>query len=677
MKIYNLILLLIASLLFCCTKKNERSLQLIPNNDSLSVYLAEGKNVELSYYNRDKNNRKALQILVKRPNDSTNREHLLKVSWNFFFIKKWEDLKTTAILVSKRAKEKKDTLHIAGSYRCMGAYYENTSQNDSAFFYYLKAKKHFGKLKNNREICRSLQDLAMVQCYSNDYWGSELSLINALKIAKKDKLVNDQYFINMLIGINSCGLKNYGKAVEYHTKALNILLENDGIKHNNDVANCLSNIGTSYMYNGNFKESVAFFEKALKEYDHKKKTPDIYTYTLNNYANSKIQLGNLLGVKDTLFKVSKIMDSTGIDQGRNFNKMFISEYYASVKDTINSIIYAKEAVQVSKEFNAPDDILRCLKQLSKVDPSNALKYATEYIKVSDSMQLLERKTRNKFAKIAYETEEITNEKETAVYQKYIFLGVAILVFIVGLLLVMVISQRTKQKELQFTQEQQKNNEEVYQLIQSRQSKINEGRHTEKQRIARDLHDGIMNRLAATRLNLHALNENSDRETIKKCLPFIDGIQNIEKEIRNIAHDLNKDVFSNTNSFTIITESLFEEQRVVSQIKCHLEIDPEINWDQIEGSLKIDIYRIFQEALNNTNKHAHANNIVASILKKEHHLLLEIYDDGIGFSLNGKKKGIGLQNIYSRVKAFNGTVDIKSKKDEGTALIITIPIKSNT
>jgi len=293
------------------------------------------------------------------------------------------------------------------------------------------------------------------------------------------------------------------------------------------------------------------------------------------------------------------------------------------------------------------------------------------------MQLLERTTRNKFAKIAYETEEITNEKETAVHQKWIFLGVAILVSIVGLLLVMVIFQRIKQKELQFTQEQQKNNQEIYQLIASQQSKINEGRHTEKQRIARDLHDGILNRLAATRLNLHILDENSNRETINKCLPFINGIQNIEKEIRNIAHDLNKDVFSNTNSLIIIIESLFEEQRTISNIKCHLEIDPAINWDQIEGSLKIDIYRIFQEALNNTNKHANAQNIVASILKRKGILLMEIYDDGIGFSLNGTKKGIGLQNIYSRAKAFNGKIEIKSKKDEGTALIITIPIKSNT
>ena len=187
-------------------------------------------------------------------------------------------------------------------------------------------------------------------------------------------------------------------------------------------------------------------------------------------------------------------------------------------------------------------------------------------------------------------------------------------------------------------------------------------------------DGIMNRLASTRLNLHILNEKSDTLTIKKCIPFINGIQNIEKEIRNIAHDLNKDVFVNTDSFLAVVDSLFEEQKKLFKTNCHLEIEKKINWDDIESSKKIHIYRIMQEALNNINKHAKANNIVASILDHDKYLLMEVFDDGIGFSVNRKKKGIGLQNIYARTKAFKGIIEIKSFKEIGTTLIITIPKK---
>jgi copper chaperone CopZ len=72
----------------------------------------------------------------------------------------------------------------------------------------------------------------------------------------------------------------------------------------------------------------------------------------------------------------------------------------------------------------------------------------------------------------------------------------------------------------------------------------------------------MNRLASTRLNLHKLSEVNDANTVKKSLPFIAGIQDIEKEIRNIAHDLNKDIFINTDSFRVIVESLFSEQKTI-------------------------------------------------------------------------------------------------------------------
>jgi DNA-binding protein H-NS len=68
--------------------------------------------------------------------------------------------------------------------------------------------------------------------------------------------------------------------------------------------------------------------------------------------------------------------------------------------------------------------------------------------------------------------------------------------LVGILLFIIIHQRTKQKEMRLLQDQQKANEEIYQLIQNQQTKIDEGRQIEKKRIAQDLHDGIMNRSLA-------------------------------------------------------------------------------------------------------------------------------------------------------------------------------------
>ena len=82
---------------------------------------------------------------------------------------------------------------------------------------------------------------------------------------------------------------------------------------------------------------------------------------------------------------------------------------------------------------------------------------------------------------------------------------------------------------------------------AQKAKEDEARQTEKKRIARELHDGIMNKLSSTRLNLAILSKKTDTETIQKCLTYINQINQIETDIRNISHDLNQDVFQEEDS----------------------------------------------------------------------------------------------------------------------------------
>ena len=634
--------------------------------------IKEGGNRQISYSKRKFFNEMALGML-KVKNDSIGREQLYEIGLNYFNMHDLKQLKIVAQTLSIKSVEKSDENHLAQSFRLFGLYYEKRSINDSAFYFYEKAGKVFKAKKNDLELCKNYLDKAYVQSYVNDFLGSDQSLIKALKIAKIGEFKESIYLIYWALGNNSFELGDEVKAIEYYEKALYYFKIN-GLKKDTTSASCEVNIATSLSNLEEFDKSVQLFQKILQQTDLAVKSPTTYCFVLDNFAKTKFKMGQFDKIENYYLKASKIRDSLRIEQGSNLNQLYLSEYYAATKDSAKAKKFAHKAYELSKSFRAPKDMLLCLKQLAKVEPKNALKYSQDYIRISDSMQQLERESRNKFAKIAYETEEITNEKEAAVHQKWIFLGVSVLILIIAVLLYVTFSQRAKQKELQFLQGQQKSDEEIYQLIQVQQAKIDEGRSMEKKRIARDLHDGIMNRLASTRLNLHKLSEVDDANTVKKSLPFIAGIQDIEKEIRNIAHDLNKDIFINTDSFRVIVESLFSEQKKLFKTKCHFEVDKSINWDLIESNKKIHIYRIMQEALNNINKHAYARNIIASIHDRENDVLLEIYDDGVGFSFNEKKKGIGLQNIFSRTKAFNGAVDIISDQGAGTTLIITIPKK---
>jgi signal transduction histidine kinase len=82
----------------------------------------------------------------------------------------------------------------------------------------------------------------------------------------------------------------------------------------------------------------------------------------------------------------------------------------------------------------------------------------------------------------------------------------------------------------------------------------------------------------------------------------------------------------------------------------------------------------QESLQNINKYANAKNVSVNLIKDAENVHLTILDDGVGFDVDKKSKGIGLQNIASRVTSCQGTFDIKSKKGKGTSITIDIPIE---
>jgi signal transduction histidine kinase len=656
-------------LLFCCSKSKRFSIR--NSKDSTLVFIQKAENIKTPYHLRVIYTKKAVANLLRQTNDSMNSDRLIKMSRNFYKLNSWNELKETSRLLKERNTKKRDDYFIAQSYRWTGVFYENMSLNDSAYYCYLKAEKIFKKLHNYEQLCEIYRDEALIKYYTNDYLGSDEVLIKALKIAKKLNLIDKQVLIYMSLGSNASSLNEFDKAYEFFERALSLI---NNFKLGNDLLlTCLNHIGFVFYQKEEFYKSITIYEKAIQSINSPHENLEIYLKVLDNFAQSKVKLKSYEGVESLYLKTSFIRDSLNIDFGRNSNALFLSKYYELTNQNIKAKQFAQESYNLSKSYRNAGDILLSLKQLTKVDTINALKYCQDYIRISDSMQILERVTRNKFAKIAYETEEITNEKEQAIKQKWIFLSIAVLLLLVGILLFIIIHQRTKQKEMRLLQDQQKANEEIYQLIQNQQTKIDEGRQIEKKRIAQDLHDGIMNRLASTRLNLHVIAEKPSLENMKKCLPFIDGIQDIEKEIRNIAHDLNSNAFANKTSFIAVVESFIEEKKSISSSKYHLEIDMSINWEQIEGYKKIHLFRILQEAIQNIEKHAKAKNVIVSILKAESQFLIEIFDDGNGFSLKRKKKGIGLQNIFSRAKCCNGKAEVKSKENEGTTVIVRIPI----
>jgi signal transduction histidine kinase len=118
-------------------------------------------------------------------------------------------------------------------------------------------------------------------------------------------------------------------------------------------------------------------------------------------------------------------------------------------------------------------------------------------------------------------------------------GFVITFILVGLLFI-VRAQRARTRELLFKQAQQKANEEIFNLMMSQQSIIDESRYKEKKRLAQDLHDGVLGRMFGLRLNLDSLNSSTDPDAPQKRTELLNELKTIEQDIREISHDLNRE-----------------------------------------------------------------------------------------------------------------------------------------
>jgi signal transduction histidine kinase len=517
--------------------------------------------------------------------------------------------------------------------------------------------------------------MATAQGYENDFLGSELSAIKALNVLRDTQEKSKIYEAYNILGFVSNELKDYEKSLEYHTKALTLAKENN-LKNFNEVSSSLNNIGNVYQNQKKYKKAIETYEEALKDKSLIVYKPSLYGILLDNLAYSKFKLKDYSQLPGLFYKSLRIRDSLDIGIGIVNSKIHLSEYYYEKGDSIKARGFAREALEGSREIQNSRAILASLKQLGIVEPQKASIYSEEYIRINDSLQSAERKSKDKFARIEYETDEIIQQKDKLAEQNRNILFFFGLVVMIGILLFVIKNQRSKTKELMLKQAQQKANEDIYNLMLYQQNKIEEGRANEKVRIAQELHDGILGRLFGARLNLDSLNKRQDEEAIVSRNNYLVELKNIEQDIREISHDLNREKHALNNNFIGIVNNLIEQQETVSQAKVSFVVDMEIEWEKIENYIKINLYRILQEALLNINKYAQAENVRIEIIKQEKTLKLTVTDDGVGFSVSKKSKGIGLQNMLSRANACEATFDIKSKIGKGTTITVAFPLETN-
>ncbi|GAB1857223.1 hypothetical protein MHTCC0001_20590 [Flavobacteriaceae bacterium MHTCC 0001] len=570
-----------------------------------------------------------------------------------------------------------DSLIIAEANYKIGELYRYSYKVDSAYYYYYKAEKVFKKLNDKLKTAKTLYGIAVIQKDSKDLTGSELISIEAISLLDELEQNNEvrkyKSFLYNNLGLVFGELGMYNESISYYEEALKIKTSLDG-DNTATVDNSINNVALLYKKSGKYDLALKKYQEILSNENLVNDRPDFYALVLDNFAHTKYLLNDKKDLPELYFQALKVTDKANPDGGYNsiIINQHLASYYSDMLNTDSAKYYAYRAKEIAENYSK-DELLTSLLLLSKIEEGEeAAEHLKTYIKLNDSLQKAERKIRNKFARIRFETSQIEEENVRISRERFWLIVVSFILLIAALLIYVIISQRAKNKELVFERQQQEANEEIYNLMLGEHEKIEEARTLEKKRISEELHDGVLGRLFGTRLSLDSLNMNNTLQAVETRGQYIKELKVIEDDIRKVSHELNTDFVSGSGYIDIV-KTLVETQTKLYKLQYSLNFDDDIHWDAISNKYKIHIYRMLQEVLHNIHKHANANHVNISTKLKNNVICMAITDNGSGFDVNKAKSGIGIKNMNSRIKALEGELNITSKKGTGTTVKIEIPI----
>jgi PAS domain S-box-containing protein len=213
------------------------------------------------------------------------------------------------------------------------------------------------------------------------------------------------------------------------------------------------------------------------------------------------------------------------------------------------------------------------------------------------------------------------------------------------------------------------------------SQVINAQESERKIVSQDLHDSIGGKLTGIKYSLEKIISELEDVSVSfetSLKDILSIIQSTIEETQRITKNLHPSILDDLGLFAAIRETCREFREVYSdtQITNNFELDE----NEIPPSLKILIYRIVQEAINNVVKHSGADTLELSLASNKRIIELTIEDNGKGFNLqkvfqdNRHKRGLGLQTIRERTELFNGSLDIKSNREKGTTIRAKWPMQ---
>lgn len=638
--------------------------------DSISYWISEGRDIGQSLDFRKQSLLDAYLSIQSIKNDTLQAKYLSQVSAAYLSLDDSINFRNSNTETFNLAVRINDSVMQAESHWDLADYFSDKAVPDSAFYHFAAAQKIYNGLKDDFMAARMLYNMANVQADVKDYTGSEINTISAIELLKPLRKDIYLFYCYNLLGSISLEINEYDRALEYYETAITYL---DNVEEAGNLKQMSkNNIGVVYQEQGNHTKAIPLFKSFLEQTGLRRDEPLMYSRTLSNLVYSRFKIKDTAGIISLFNEAITIQDSINDINGIARTHYNLAEFYLEQKDTTLALVHAHEAKIYATESNNNQRLLQTLRLFTHLDPKNTYAYAEEYITLDDSLQREERRIRDKFARIRFETNEVLLNNQLLARQRQLWIGIASGLLLLAIAAFIIINQIRRNQKLQFQRKQQESNQEIFNLLLSQKGKLEEGKHLEQRRVSEELHDSILSQMLGIRLVLTALNGKTDDGAITKRAELLKKLQELEEEIRTISHELNAASYQKIHNFMGSIQDLLESFKSSSKINFEFIYDSEVDWDQLNGDIKINLYRIVQEILQNCVKHALAQNISLRFAFFNEMLDFSISDDGKGFDVSKAKRGIGMKNIASRLDKIGGTWNIDSKIGQGTKISIEVP-----
>lgn len=465
---------------------------------------------------------------------------------------------------------------------------------------------------------------------------------------------------------------NLEKAAETYRKAELLYRQ---LKDTSGISMILNESGVVYEYKADYREALARYSSSL---DLAKSRGDSLgvSYALSNIAGVNViekkydaaeqnllralsirrQLGDSFAIAHTFFDLGAAMNQKG--------------------DARRAMEYLEQSNEIALRMNYPElqsnnyaELAKAAQQLG--DFQKAYDYFLQKSYLRDSIFALEKAKQIEELRAEYESaekeERIQRQEEKLSLQKYLMLGIGGLILLSGLL---VHAQYRKNK---LKQDARLKTEIISQQEQATRAVI-QAEENERQRIARDLHDGVGQMMSAAKMNLSALESDMDfrhedqKRTFEKVIQLVDESC---REVRTVSHLMMPNALIRSNLDTAIRE--FADR--IRDPRIDLHVYTRGLEERLDPSMETVLYRVVQECVTNAIRHAGATTLDISIVREKNEITGTIEDNGKGFDLieAEKNEGIGLRNIRSRIGYLKGTVDFDSMPGRGTVVAFHVPL----